>query len=50
MGDSVELRQYVGSSANVPNKGHHYSTLVNFCRVKIFYFIFIYYFIGRRPT
>ena len=25
---SVELRQYVGSSTNVPNKGQHYSIFV----------------------
>ena len=32
MGDTVLNSDNVGSSANVPNKGQHYSILVNFCR------------------
>ena len=33
MGDTVlNSDNNVGSSANVPNKGQHYSILVNFCR------------------
>ena len=47
MGDTVlnSDNNYVGSSANVPNKGQHYSILVNFYMGQniLFYFYLLFY-------